>query len=494
MADLKSLLNPILPKKKQKKGGLSHTGTYNPQNPTRVLTVPQFREHLQDIFNDRTFENSRDLVQALFKSDPDMSAAVNAYLTLANTPPMFFVRTPDGELDPEGAVLLRQVLNLFTYQTDYTQGFQLKQSLRVIAENLRYMLLLRGGCAAELVVNDVLAPESIRVVDIGDIRWYETKPGVYKPKQDTGEGEDKMINLDIPSFFISFFHRDPNEIYPNSSFIAAINTIAARQTVINELYRILQVTGFPRVDLSVVEEVITKSAPADVKADSNKLRIYINERIDEIRGAFASIRSDQAFVHTDSVEAKIINEKNPGAAIPIEEVINVLNAQNQAALKTMATIIGRGESGVNTASVEARVFAMNADELNHPVAELLSRLLTFCLHILGRPAYVECRFRPCEMRPLSELEPQLLIRQQRLLQDLSHGIITDEEYTVEMHGRAPNKDAPELSGTGFMDPVETSVDTEGVTPNSDPMGRSLASPGRKASRSNSVKSNSSRKT
>jgi hypothetical protein len=36
--------------------------------------------------------------------------------------------------------------------------------------------------------------------------------------------------------------------------------------------------------------------------------------------------------------------------LDIEPIIKTLNAQNQAALRVMATTLGRGESGVNTAS------------------------------------------------------------------------------------------------------------------------------------------------
>ena len=40
----------------------------------------------------------------------------------------------------------------------------------------------------------------------------------------------------------------------------------------------------------------------------------------------------------------MVNDKKAGMSIDIEPVIKTLNAQNQAALKTMATILGRGEA------------------------------------------------------------------------------------------------------------------------------------------------------
>ena len=69
------------------------------------------------------------------------------------------------------------------------------------------------------------------------------------------------------------------------------------------------------------------------------------------------------------------------------------------------------------------------------------------------------------------------MRASRLKQDLSLGIIGDDEYHLEMYGRIRPEEAPELSGTGFMESSTITVDEEKVTPNSDPLGRSLSPEG-----------------
>lgn len=480
--DLKSFLTAILPRR-QAKGGKGLTGTYNPSAPNEFLTVPTYQDHLSDLYSTRAINDSRLLLKELFKQDPDASAALNAYLTIANQKPIFFAYGSDGELAPDAMPLVNQVIALLTKQFDYTLGFAYKPSLQTIFENMRYMLLLRGGIGAELVFDKRLVPYEIRHVDMLTIQWLEKKPGELKPVQIVN-GEE--FDLNIPTFFTAFFHRDPTDIYTYSSFVSAINTIAARQQVINDLYRIMQLTGYPRLDIKVLEEVLLKSAPADAKADSEKLKSWMSARLSEIQTVVTNIRPDQAFVHFDSVEAGMINDKKPGASVDIDNVINTLNAQNQAALKTMATIIGRGESGVNTASVEARVFSMNADELNQPIAEIFSHILTLAVRLQGFDGYVECRFRKVEMRPELELEPHLTMKQSRLLENLSLGLISDDEYHMEMFGRFRPKDAPELSGTGFMQPQQ-GPDTSDVSSNADPLGRSLTPDGSKSARSKTVK-------
>lgn len=447
-ANLASVVSIVLPTKSSGKGK-TVTGTYDPGATGRALSKPTYQDHLTDIFSSRASDDSNALLQALFNHDPDISAAVNAYLTVANTPPIVIVRDQNGEIDREAIKTVHQLIDAMTDRWDYSQKFQLKPGMSAISEMMRYAVLLRGALGAELVVDKMMLPSEIRLVDMKSIVWTEKTPGQYKPQQ-VVSGQNENTNLDIPSFFVSFFRRDPGRIYTYSPFVSAINTVAARQQVINDLYRIMQITGFPRVELKVVEEVLLKSAPANVRKDANELSQWISTQMQSIANTFGSLRADQVYAHTDAVEPKIMNDRKAGVELNIREVIDVLNSQNQAALKVMATIIGRGEKGANTASVEARIFAMNADELNEPVAEMWSNLLTFALRLTGNPGKVVVNFAKAELRPETELEPQLTLKQSRLLEQLSLGLITDDEYHLWMNRRVRPDSAPELSGTGFQ--------------------------------------------
>ena len=298
MAGLSDLLAIVAPKK-FKKGGVAATGTFNPSQADQILTLPQYRDHIDDIFDSRQANDSRQLMQQLFRFDPDVSATVNSYLTLANTEPMIVAKTLDDQIDREATQSAWNVIQRITRTYDYTLGFQLKSSFEILCEQLRYLALMRGAAATELVLDKTLAPDALRILDPISLRWYEKKPNEYKPVQ-VQSGSSDEIDLDIPTFFISYFRRDPTTIYSYSPFVAAINTIAARQQVINDLYRIMKITGFPRVDVTILEEVVTKAAPSDVKADKDQLRLWLNDRMNEVRNTFTNLRADQALVHFDS--------------------------------------------------------------------------------------------------------------------------------------------------------------------------------------------------
>jgi hypothetical protein len=475
-------------KRRANRGGTVATPTYNPaREATQVLALPNYYEHLADLTTSRLRQDSRATLRELFHNDPDVSAAVFAYLTVSNTDPIFTVRDELGQLSRDGFNMLQLIIRRVFGLGDYTQGFRLREGMKQICANMRYLLLLRGAIGAELVYDRTYAPDELRLVDMNTIRWYEPKAGQYKPRQVT-DGQLNGIDLDIPNFFVSFFRRDPTNIYTNSCFVSAINTIAARQQIINDMYRLMYITGYPRMDITVLEQVMRNAAPADAQTDPVKMQAWIDTQLGAIRTAVADLRPDQALVHSDSVTARIINDKNPGSAVDISKVIDILNDQNQSALKVMSTIIGRGDSGVNTASVEARIFSMSADELNVPVAELLSNAMTFALRMQGLPVTVEVEFRNAEMRPDMELEPQWTLKQDRLSRALSIGVISDDEFHLQMYGRHRPEWAPILSGTGFYDGPDTAFDKLGsMSTQSDPLGRQLTPDGSQAAQSNSVK-------
>lgn len=474
----------ILPKTRQRKGAVSRTPTFNPDNA--VLSIPAYRDHLTDLFATRQVNDSRTLLTELFRHNPDVSSAVNAYLTLADTDYEVWAYDEAGELDIDGIKLAHRVLEAVSSVYDYSLNFQIKRALRDTFADFRYMLLLRGSIGAELVFDKTFVPTEIRQVDMNSITWVEKQPGIYKPEQ-TVTGEQNRISLDIPTFFTSSYRQNPTQIYSYSPFVAAINSIAARQQVINDLYRIMKVTGFPRIDIQVMEELLKKNAPAAIRDNPKEYDAYVAAQFASIQGLYAGLEAHDAFIHTDSVEAKVINDKNPGSGLQIKEVMETLDAENQAALKVMATVVGKGDGNSQTASTEARLFALSADQLNRPIETVMSQLLTLAVRLAGYPGRVVLRFRPSELRPLTELEPQLTMRAQRLKEDLSLGLITDDQYHMEMYGRPRPDSAPELSGTNFAT-GSIGMDVEGVSPNGDALGQSVTSKKiTQAPRSKSVK-------
>lgn len=56
-------------------------------------------------------------------------------------------------------------------------------------------------------------------------------------------------------------------------FISVINTVYARLQIINDLYNIMQITGYPRMTVKVLEEVATRGLPESDKRDPKSVSL-----------------------------------------------------------------------------------------------------------------------------------------------------------------------------------------------------------------------------
>lgn len=482
MASISKMFEFILPTKKAKAGGQSYTETYRSGNEA-VLSAPDYTEFREDLFNSRQSSNSKELLQNLFIQDPDCSAAVNAFLTASDTEVMAYAVDANGEVSQDGTKTLQYIIDRITSRNDYTLNYQMKFSLTSIREELKYMMLLRGAVGIELVFDKLLQPSAIRNVDMSSVQWKEKKAGEFKPVQKTDESGEE-IDLDIPTFFTAFFRRDPTSVYTYSFFVSAINAIAARQQVVNDLYRIMNIAGFPRIDIKVLEDIIKNNAPANIINDPRQYRQYVQSIVQSTANKFSQVKPQQPMAHTDSIEIKMLNDKNPGSSLQVAEVIDTLNSQNQAAMKVVSSVLGRGSAGVNTASVEAKVFADNAAELNKPIDYVLEEALTLALRMLGFDGRAVVKSEAVELRPRLELENQMTMKQARLLEQLSLGIIDDLTFYMEMWHKVPTGQISSLSGTNFQ---STKINTSDTSSNTDPLGRSLTPEGGDMAKSNSNK-------
>lgn len=473
--DLWSKLGEVILPTKINTGGVANTTTYNAQQPSQAITAPDTNNHLRDLLSERISDDDTDLIEKLMIYDTDVSAAVSAYLTLANTEMRYYAKTPEGQIDPSATTLINELVAQLSYPVDYTLGFSKPRGIKSRNEALRYMLLKRGSVGLEMVIDKATNTISdARNIDTDSLKWYEKTNGSLAPTQDVNNVE---IDLNIPTFYYASHRGDPSSPYSKSYFISVINTVYARLQVMNDLYDIMQITGYPRITVKLLEESITNTMKPEEKKDPIKRSKYVATFMSTVTSKMASIKPNQPLVYTDSMEVSTLNVSQGGGStsgIDIRPIIEVLNAQNQAALKSVATVLGRGTSGVNTASVESQIFSMQAAELNEPLAEVWSQFFTFALRLSGSTSYVVVYFDKPEMRPPNELEPANVQKQARLQKDLSLGLITDDEYHQQMYNRPRPSTAPILSGTGFYnESANSSTDTSSTanattnTPQSD---------------------------
>ena len=446
---LKALGQVFLPKS-AKTNVTSNPVIHDPAQKANAIAALSTNQHMRNLISERQSTSDNDIITKLMVYDPDVGAATNAYMTLANQTMRYICYDVKGQIDLKAQLIIDQLVQSLSYTNDYSLGFTASRSMETRNANLRYMLLKRGSISGEMILDKNFGVTDLQLVDTGTLVWKSPKPNKLVPSQKNGNTETV---IDIPQFFYASLRQDPTSPYSKSFFISVINTVYARLQMMNDLYDLMKVTGYPRLDITIIEDVIVKAMPEPIRNDPVQKTNFINSIIGSMQNSMAAIRPDQPIVHTDSVTIGMVNESSAAAGLNVQPIIDTLNAQNQTALRSMATILGRGTSGVNTASVEARIFSMSAAEINDPIADLWSQAFTFALRLSGSLSVVEVNFDEPEMRPPNELEPSKVIKQSRLKTDLSDGLITDEEYHLQMYNRLPPAGTPKLSGTGFMDKV-----------------------------------------
>lgn len=479
---------PEEPKVKPKQKSLpSHLRTATP-DPDSALPITDRRLANTDITTLRTRATTRQTMREFIAASPDLASAVFAYLRVAITEEYTAVaRNADGSFNVEATGLVNQILTRMDYLGDYSDGFCGVSSIRSTAESLAKELLTYGGMSAELVLDKARLPKKIQTVSITQIELYPDKE-VVKPVQKLG-GEE--IDLDIPTFFMTFLDQDLLEAYPTSPLEPALQPVIFQQEFMNDLRRIVKKAVHPRLHVTIDEEKFQKLVPQDILLDAEKLTEYQNTFIATLQESINGLKPEEAMVVFSAIKVEYLNNGNSSISQEWSALEDISNSKLATGAKSLPAILGHGVSSSNIASTETMLFVKYASgAVQSKLNEIFSRILTLAVRLFGEDVTVEFKFKPIELRTDAELEAFKAQKQSRLLELLSLGIMTDEEASLALVGRLPHAGAPKLSGTGFM---SQKVGQEADNPNGESndgstLNQKQASDAQKGSRGSNKKS------
>ena len=80
---------------------------------------------------------------------------------------------------------------------------------------------------------------------------------------------------------------------------------------------------------------------------------------------------------------------------------------------------------------------------------IYSRALTQAVRLQGQDVYVEFKYAELDLRPQAELEAYKAMEQSRILEQLSLGLISDEEACILLTGNLPPEGYKPLAGSMF---------------------------------------------
>lgn len=400
-------------------------------------------------------QGTQGILRNLAHTSPDLSAALGAYLRTGITKEYFAVaRNPDGTSNQEATALAWQLLNRFDFIPDFSKGFTGANSLRTTSESMAKELMLYGACALELVLDKSLLPVRLEPISVTNLR-FKPKDKRLVPVQDVGGTE---IDLDVPTFFYTALDRELMEAYPSSPMESAIKPTYFSEEFMADLQRVVRRSVYPRMEVVIDEESIRKYAPAQAQHDQEAMDTYLEQVIGEIEGAINNLNPEDAVIHQDSIKVEMLTNGNISLSREWETLENMTNAKTATGAKVLPAILGHNVGSSNIASTETLLFMKNVEgSVQLKLNEVYSRALTLAIRLFGLDCYVEFRYDDINLRPESELEAFKSLKQSRVLELLSLGVLTDEDASLELTGYLPPPTMPKLSGTMFRSATPTDL-------------------------------------
>ncbi|MEY2654810.1 MAG: Vibrio phage [Pseudomonadota bacterium] len=419
--------------------------------PSTKSALPRNERNLinTDITTYRTGSTARQTIRDFVKASPDLSGAVTSYVRLAVTRGYTAIaKNRDGTINPDATRALAQMLASFDVLNDYSLGYDDSPSIRSLAETWSREILIEGAMAGELVLDKALLPYKIQPVNVGQIRLYPSSDGKRLIPQQELAGE--TISLDTPTFFMVSLDQDTVITYPESPLEPALQPTLAAAEFLNDIRRVVKKSIHPRMVVSIDEEKFRKSMPQDVLQDQEKMIAYKNQVINEIQSQVNDMAPEEALVLFDSITVKIEDHGNTNLNNEYEVIQGMYDARMATGAKVMPTVLGKANGTSNVASSEVVMFVKYVEgAVQSKLHEMFSKMLTLGVRLLGHDVFVTFEFNPIELRPESELESFRSMKQSRILDLLSLGMLSDEEACIQLTGQLPSANYKPLSGTGF---------------------------------------------
>lgn len=460
------IFSSLLPKFSKKVGGILPL-SFLKKSPSSSISNSATNYTNEDLTTVRNGADQKAVIEALVKNSPDASMAVATKARFAITDSFTVIAYDlEGRLDIAATVAANTLAVRLNNLRPHYKGFSAPNDFRSLSERALKQLQIYGSFGAELVLGDGQLPSHINIFSTKSVK-YRQKNTSYVPYM-TIDGVEYV--LDSPLVVIEDLDQDVATPYSESPLMASTQPIIADFEFVNDLRRAFNKASLPRPTVEIATEKFLDSLPPDVRHDKQKLQSAMAEVITSLKNELNGLNPEDALVYFDTVAVKHLSAGNISAHESVREHKELLNGKVAAGLRTLPSMLGRGENST-TASTEAMAYLRAVEGEQEKLNHMFSSLLTTGTRLLGYDCYVEFCYSDPELRPKSELESFRTMKQSRIMELLSYGFITDEEASILLTGSLPSGNFAPLSGTQFYSgsvEVEnpysnTSVTGKGVT-------------------------------
>ena len=417
-----------------------------------TITDPTQNRTNLDLTTLRNSSSQKEVIRQFIDNSPDLSMAAATMARFAITDSYTVVAySVDGKIDPVATETANALANRLDRLAPTYDGYNLPNDFRSLSERAIKCLLISGSMGSEMVLGKGAVPERLSIFSTRLLKFEERNGKIVPYLVLNGEN----IYIDSPLALISDLDQDVETAYSTSPYNAATQPVIADQELANMLRRAFGKANLPRLSASIDHEAWIKTLTPDTQYDPEKLGAAMTDTIEAIRNELNGLQPEDAVVTFNTVELDHLSAGNTTSHESAKEQREMINGRISAGTRTLPSILGRGVSS-GTASVEAMMYLRSVEGIQEKLNYMYSTHLTVGTRLLGHDVFVKFEYCSPELRPKSELITFVATKQSVILEQLSLGLISDEEASIALTGNLPSGNYTPLSGTGFRD--GTSVD------------------------------------
>ena len=287
----------------------------------------------------------------------------------------------EWDTDLEGQQRIRELDERQIVGGEYGGG------LRAIAGVLVLTLMTQGAAALEVALTDDLRDvEDFCPVDPWLVTFQRDERRVARPVLNLIHGAPVPLN-EVQFRYVPL---DPevNDPHGRSPMWPALEAVMFQTEVLRDLKAVAHNQGYPRIDVSVVEEIVIQNLPPHLKGPGQEddLKDWLDGYLTDIASAYEALNPDDAFVHWDWLQVNMTGPGKGGAgSLDIQALIRVVEAQVIAALKSLPILLGRNEGTTTThATVQWQIYADSVEAVQDVVQKMLEWACNLTLRVWGR--------------------------------------------------------------------------------------------------------------
>jgi len=371
------------------------------------------------------------LLAILADLNPDIGRALWNVLRVAGTSLSFHVTTAGGADDAVGQSLVDGLVGRVNKGAG---GFG------AIVTQLIMTAYTQGAICLDV------APTP-RLDDIEDL--YPVNPSTIFYQRDThqvpvpfqrqsvlwGSGAAPFRRLNTELFAYTPIDPYVDDVYGRPPAAPVLQIVFFQVQVLRDLQRVIHAQGWPKIDLSVLTEIMDRYMPEDVKLDDQRRNDWLQARMGEVMSAYSGMNPEDAYVHPDFVEVNSDAAKAGTNLFDVGVLMQVIRSQVISGLKQLPVLMGEHLGDTETYStVELQLFSASVDVFREPVGTLLAWALNVALRLTGRQSIVTSVWEPIAILDRGKVAVAVAQEQANAAYARDQGWLTQDQASILITG------------------------------------------------------------